>query len=336
MTMSEQRAAARWHAGTWRRYLLIATGLLLLFGVMVTPIPLEPSRGLLALENAAHPPLFGLLAIAALHLCRARAQTTGASTPRQYVQAWLVVLALGAATEAAQMIGPRESSLSDFVNDLIGATMALSLYRLYEQRQNPARARNVRISAALWTVFGLCLAAALAPLAWTAAAYLHRNAREPVLADFDTALGRFFVMTQSVATEPMPIPARWRQSGDRSALRVEPVSGPWPGVTIEEPWPDWAAYRQLAIDVTNPGGQPLDLAVRIDDRWHNDRFEDRYNGRFLVAPQSRTELRVPVPVIRDAGADRPLDMHAIRRIIVFQDAARSMHAFYLNGLRLIK
>ncbi|MFO1419097.1 MAG: VanZ family protein [Methylotetracoccus sp.] len=334
--MTKPIPAGRWHAGKWRRYLLIATGLLLLFGVMVTPIPLEPSRGLLALENAAHPPLFGLLAIAALHLFRTRTQTTGSSTPRQYVQAWLVVLVLGAATELAQMIGPRESSLSDFVNDLIGATMALSLYRLYERRQTPAQNRNRWGSAMLWALFGLCLAAALAPLAWTAAAYLHRNAHEPALADFDTALGRYFVMTQSVETKPMPIPSRWRQSGDHSALWVEPVSGPWPGVTIEEPLPDWAAYRQLVIDVTNPGGQTLDLAVRIDDRWHNDRFEDRYNGRFLVAPESRTELRVPVPVIRDAGADRPLDMHEIRRIIVFQDAARSMRSFYLNGLRLIE
>jgi hypothetical protein len=315
------------------RILLIAAGLLFLFAIMMTPIPFQTTRGLLALQNAAHPPVFGLIALAALYLIRTSARTRRFRAPLQYFLAWLLSALLGIATEAAQMIGPREPSIADFVNDCLGAVFALSVWGLIELRR--ARLRHAAaLRASLWITAVLGAALMLAPLAWSGAAYLHRNSGLPRLADFGSPLGLYFVMTREANIHPGPGPSDWPRPGDPPSLWVVPTPGPWPGVTIEEPWPDWEGYAALAIDVTNPGGEPLELAIRIDDRWHNDQFRDRYNGRFRVEPRSRLAHRIPIGVIRDAGADRPLDMTAIRRVIIYQSGERPVHPFFLNGLRL--
>src|SRR5437764_907954 len=52
----------------------------------------------------------------------------------------------------------------------------------------------------------------------------------------------------------------------KQALRVEFLPGEWPNVYFAAPSPwDWRGTGGLALDVTNPGKEPVEFSVRVDD-----------------------------------------------------------------------
>jgi hypothetical protein len=162
------------------------------------------------------------------------------------------------------------------------------------------------------------------PTALTAAAYVKRALLIPQLAQFDSTLGRHFL----VASE-----AQFAANTDGS-LRVQPNRGRWPGVLLEDVWPDWRAYSTLVIDVSNAATQVLPIQVRIDDRRPDPGYQERYNQHFEVAPLSRRVIRIPVAEIESAPTRIKMDLAHIRRIILFEDGSKPTQAFYLNSLRL--
>jgi hypothetical protein len=162
------------------------------------------------------------------------------------------------------------------------------------------------------------------PTALTTAAYVKRALRLPQLVQLDSALGRHFLV---------PSEAHFVATPDGS-VRVQPERGRWPGLSLEEVWPDWRAYSTLVIDVSNTSDQAFRIHVRIDDRRPDPRYEDRYNQHFELAPLSRRVIRIPVAEIESAPTGSRVDLAHIQRIILFEDGSKPTHTFYLNSLRL--
>jgi hypothetical protein len=162
------------------------------------------------------------------------------------------------------------------------------------------------------------------PTALTAAAYIQRASLLPQLIELDSALGRHFL----VASE-----ARLVSTADGS-LRVQPDRARWPGLSLEEVWPDWRAYSTLLIDLGNPGNQAFSILVRIDDRRPDPHYKDRYNQHFELAAQSRRVIRIPLTEIESAPMGAKMDLAHIQRIMLFEDGSKPTYAFYLNALRL--
>lgn len=115
---------------------------------------------------------------------------------------------------------------------------------------------------------------------------------------------------------------------------MQPDQGRWPGVSLEEVWPDWRGYSTLAIDLTNPGTQAFRIFVRVDDCRPDPGYKDRYNQHFELAPQSRRVIRVPLAEIESAANDPVLDLAHMQKIMLFEDGSTPTYAFYLNSLRL--
>jgi hypothetical protein len=162
------------------------------------------------------------------------------------------------------------------------------------------------------------------PTAWTTAAYVQRVSMLPQLIGLDSALGRHFL----AASE-----AHFVVTTDGS-LRVQPDRGRWPGILLEDVWPDWRAYSALVIDVSNTNDQALWILVRIDDRRPDPRYQNRYNQHFELGPLSRRVIRVPVVEIELAPTGSKMDLAHIERIMLFEDGSKSTYTFYLNSLRL--
>ena len=162
------------------------------------------------------------------------------------------------------------------------------------------------------------------PTALTAAAYVHRASVLPQLVDLDSALGRHFLTASAAHFVATP----------EGNLRVLPDRGRWPGLLLEEVWPDWRAYSTLIIDVSNPGDQAFSILVRIDDRRPDPHYRDRYNQQFELAPFSRRVIRIPVTEIESAPTGSKIDVAQVQRIILFEDGSKPTQAFYLNSLRL--
>ncbi len=162
------------------------------------------------------------------------------------------------------------------------------------------------------------------PSAVTAVAYIRRASLLPQLVQLDSRLGRHFLL----ASEAHMVPA-----GDGS-VRVQPHRGRWPGLSLEEVWPDWRGYSTLVIDLSNTGTQAFWVYVRIDDRRPDPHYSERYNQQFQLAPLSRRVIRIPLAEIESAPVGSKIDLAHIRRILLFEDGSTPTYAFYLNSLKL--
>jgi hypothetical protein len=57
-----------------------------------------------------------------------------------------------------------------------------------------------------------------------------------------------------------------RATAGKRALRVEFLPDEWPNVRLVTPKPwDWRGYGGLTLDLTNPGAEPIEFGVRVDD-----------------------------------------------------------------------
>jgi hypothetical protein len=162
------------------------------------------------------------------------------------------------------------------------------------------------------------------PPALTTAAYVRRASLLPQLVQLDSALGRHFL----VASEAHVVPV------EDGSIRVQPEAGHWPGVSLEEVWPDWRLYSTLVIDLSNTGTQALRMFVRIDDRRPDPHYRDRYNQQFELAPLSRRAIRIPLAEIESAARGSKIDLAHMQKIMLFEDGGKPTYPFYVNSLRL--
>ena len=209
---------------------------------------------------------------------------------------WAVALALG--SEALQFLTHRDPALDDVANDVLGATLVLALRRA---RHATARRWKPLVAA--------CGALLLAPPIVAAAAYIHRRLQAPLLWSADSKLDRMF-------------------SHEGCCV--------YPGLTIDEPLPDWSGYRWLDVDVENTAEQPVRITVRVHDLVHDHRYEDRYNGDFVLAPGRRQVLAIPMEKIVSAPAGRRMDLSRIRGVVVFRSGEDLARRVQVHGLALAR
>ena len=154
------------------------------------------------------------------------------------------------------------------------------------------------------------------------------------------AQSRAFIAANPKAAQPWDSPKFKIPGGDSRGVylekgwRVTPARSQWPGLTVEEVLPDWSRYTALLIELGNPGERPLTVLLRIDDDIAHERYNDRYNGSFTLAPHQRTTWRIPVASLAHRTVGRNLDLTRIRRVILFQDSAGQADPYVLYGLRL--
>ncbi len=314
--------------------LMLFLALLLTVVLLLMPLPLGNSLGSQALENAAHAPLFAV--VASLALRARRYAGSGMALPlRDYLAVWNLMALLGALTEIAQWFTGRDASLVDLANDALGAALALT-GTAYLRRETFVTARP-----ACWIVPVLLAVGALlyaAPPLWTAAAYAQRWIQRPVLWQWRTPLDYYFVSHADSQVDRVPAvacisdPATPMPAGQ--ALRIALDSRPYSGLSLVEPYPDWRGYRTLLIDLANPGAEPVSLTLRVHDVQHNYRYDDRYNETFELPPRRRTRLQIALGDIERAPRGRKLDLAQVAGIMLFRAEPAASAAICLLSIRL--
>lgn len=291
-------------------------GLCLLFAALLLPLPAWPTRWGQELENAAHAPAFAAVAAGAWLFFQPAAAATKALRP--FVLAALTAVLLALLTELLQPLTGRDASLQDVWTDLLGATAALAAIGAWRVRG--ASAARLSLVLLALGVAGF----ALWPLGESLRAYWHRQALAPRLFDPRDAAGRHFLQRRAVRLIADP----------DGGWRITPTRSPWPGLTVDEVLPDWSAYRTLAIELRNPGEQPLTLLLRIDDAFEHRRYSDRYNASIRVAAHQSSTWRIPLTMLSHRTAGRNLDLTHMRRVILYQDSADTLDPYVLLDLRL--
>ncbi len=113
---------------------------------------------------------------------------------------------------------------------------------------------------------------------------------------FETAADLSFIHANNTKVEPM----RERATHGRQALRVEFLPSEWPNATVRPaaPW-DWRGRGRLAIDIANPGDEPIEFGVRVDDNPAADGAKHCRQGGGTIGPRATATFTLAL----DAPAD---------------------------------
>lgn len=282
------------------------------------------TRLLRALQNAAHVPAFGVIAVLALFALR----VAGVRRTQAYLGALLLTLALGGASEWVQIHSPnRNASVGDWLRDAAGAVAFLCLAAIW--RRDVARPPAV---FALLLVAVLCLSVVATPIALLWRDYLGRDAAFPVICCNSGEWEDRFIRTNAVELAPIA-PAAYTE-GD-GFLRMDFSPAKWPGITIKEIFPDWSGHHTLAFDIYSEDPVPTRFVLRVDDRGHDGvTFHDRFN-RSLAIEAGLNRFRIPIADILEAPTGRRMDVRRMKKLVLFANSPKTPFTVYWNGFWLI-
>jgi hypothetical protein len=243
-----------------------------------------------------------------------------------------ITIGLGIASELVQHFQPaRTVSLLDVGHDAAGAILGLSLFALVDRwRSGRDVFRPGGTPASLLVCLGL---GALVLLAWEplqcATAYAERSRVFPVLLQGARPADLYFTRARHGALARAAVPAPWFEAGDSDAVRLGYRSGQRAAIEIAEPAPDWRGHDALLLDLVNPATRPLQLTLRILDAHHDWSDEDRFNVPVVVPAASRVVVHIALAAVAAAPARRPMDMTAIRNVMLFARQPLPGSEFYV-------
>ena len=95
-------------------------------------------------------------------------------------------------------------------------------------------------------------------------------------------------------------PTSERATDGKQALRVEFLPGEWPHAAVRSAtaW-DWRRWGRLALDITNPGDEPIEFGVRVDDDRAADGAKHCRQGLGTIEPGATATFTLGL----DAAAD---------------------------------
>jgi hypothetical protein len=298
--MGNVQTAARKGTTIWS--LVAAAALLAL--VQFAILPAQP-KILSVLNNFAHGPVFGALAIVLLGWLRPRFIPSPWSA---YAGAFVLAVAAGGALEVLQIFTRRDASLTDVITNALGAGCGLTLAAAFDRGFRPARSgarRRLLLLAA-----GLQLFVMLVPVGHALLAYASRMERFPTIMQFTSVLDMYFIDLRDCE--------KASDEAGEPALRVRCHGNDWPGISNIEPSPDWRQFERLRIDVTNPGAGGLTLGLRIHEMGKDQEYDDRYNGEFFIGAGARRVFDVKLEDIASSPANRRLDLSRIGGLVLFR------------------
>jgi VanZ family protein len=294
----------------------------------------ERTRFWTAFYHAGHVPLFGLVAVSVLGLFRSRGASL--ASPRPWWRAFVVAIALGAATEILQIFQPgRDASVWHFLRDVAGAASFLLVRATVGWtggHLSLIRSTGRRALVGLGVV--AMLSASGFDLAATVAMYGERDSAFPTLFAADGSLWeRTFVDKRDSVLTPHARPAGVAVPFDGPLARLDLKPGTYPGLAFDEPYPDWSGARSLTLTFISDLGAPLPLVIRVHDAAHDNRYADRFNRQVVVRP-GFNRVVIPIDDVRRAPDRREMDMRHIRQIIVFGYRLTAPTHVYLGPIRL--
>ena len=245
-------------------------------------------------------------------------------------------LGLALLTEALQSLsGTRHPEVSDVGRDLVGATCALGWSLTYDQQVSGKWAqwkqfpRSVMIRLCVALLLGVTL---LPVVGWTYA-YWDRAMRFPDLLQFSSYWEMKFVIASDSDLHVVSPPAGWKKSAEDRVGRVVFHAKTYPGIRIDEPYPEWRGYSHLQLDIFSELPTSQSIAIRIDDIHHNNEHTDRFSKAVTISP-GLSHVGIPLDDIKYALVDREMDMSAIQSIILFAVHPSEPFALYLDDVRL--
>jgi hypothetical protein len=177
------------------------------------------------------------------------------------------------------------------------------------------------------------LLGSLLPLAQLAIAGMQRKQAFPVIIDFTARWSKPFMQFNHAVLTQVSQPEAWTSATGPRMARLTLHPAQYPGVTIVEPSPDWAAFDTLTFAVYSREPEPVDLVLRVHDKLHNQTLSDRFNQR-LTVKRGENRFRIPLVAIQNAPVDRGMELSQMAGLILFATDIVDPVDLYLDNMRL--
>ena len=317
-----------------RATFLVAVASSVLLGQAVLPVTVDSLLWNTVLD-AGHLVLFAGFAIVVLMAVGSGADGASSGGLRRYGIALFAIVIMASLTEFIQGFGERHAEGSDFIRDLLGGGAALCVAASVDAGLGRRFSRMRWVRGVLLLVAIALMAGGLETLFRVVQAYRQRDEAFPVVCDFESTWGELFLDSRNVEWKVVSVPTEWSSSASRLVARLSFSVAEYPALILREPFPDWTGYDRFEFELYSDAQTPRQMAIRINDSHHDNRYSDRFNRALTVSP-GINRFSFQLVDVRNAPQGRTMDLHSIHGIAVFASSPRETFSVYLDGFRLIR
>ncbi len=273
------------------------------------------SRVFKTLMDFGHVFIFGLIATL---INKGLDKKRRAETNR--IIAFLAAVFLGFVIEVIQLgMKDRFFELGDLLNDAIGAGAFLAISNDYKTRSKALFMRSLSV---------ILIILAGAPFYLSCIDYRLNLNRFPVINSFERRLEASSWEKNKAKIIRAVFPGNKHYSAKLTLL-----PGGFSGVCREGFVHDWRGYKIFSADVYLPAEKDMGITLRINDKLHDNEFNDRFNRRIMLKP-GLNHISINLEHIRKSPATRPMDMGNVTRICFFAAGLSKPEIVYLDNIRL--
>ena len=279
------------------------------------------SRSFVALWDLGHILFFSLTSWLLCKLFRTRFPEL--SVVVIYLYVFLLVLVSGIVVERLQVFfDGRSPSVHDVLRNQLGCLVILA-FSDYGKGQFK---RNFLIVFQLTVV--MLMGGALFPLGRAVIDEQTALRQFPVLSDFETPFevdrwseGEFLRVDKGIARH------------GKHSLKVNLTTATYSGAGLVHFPGNWAEFKNLHISVFLPEDSQLELACRVHDFEHNNKYTDRFNKIFILE-KGWNDLVISLSDIQRAPVDRLLNLSEIESIKLFVVSQKKDRIIYIDYVYL--
>jgi VanZ family protein len=312
-----------------KRTVALAFGIVVVLVIVLQVVSLpEETRLWKEAFNFGHVLLFGALSILALWASTEIFHDGLRERYQHYLVALTVSVVVGAGTEILQRWVPRDANLADFARNVAGAVCFLGIYGARDARateQWSAIGRTVKNTVIVGVTITL-MATAMPFVIW-AVAYVHRDHVFPEIVSFASPWSRLFVDLKSATLTMTSPPSGWTTAKDEQVAKLTLDIDSYPGFEVKEPYSDWSGYKLLRFVVY--ADKSVELVLRVNDRMHDNDYDDRYNHTLRVQPGANS-YAISIDDIRHGPKHRELDTKDIAAVMLFAVEPKERYVIYAD------
>lgn len=237
-----------------------------------------------------------------------------------------ITLILGLLIELIQGSFQRTPDIGDLTRNMIGALVGISFLLPGRKAFSHTTIRNLQIFAAALVIlqfFPIIIA--------FTDEYIARN-QFPLLAGFETP----FELQRWTGDADFTRDQSIRHSG-RYSMKATLKTTRYSGVAFKYFPENWEGYTHFQFSIYNPSTQNISLTCRIHDEIHTrgvQEYGDRFNRTYSL-PQGWSTVSIDLADVRNAPADRQMDMRHIAGIGLFATALEDVRLVYIDDVKLV-
>ncbi len=294
----------------------------------------EGNRTFSAIQNFGHFLLFALLAWAALSIVLGffRRQAVAVAVTG------IVLMLLGLGVELFQTgLANRSASMSDFALDVLGILVGCLFFFLVKFFRQGRKYQMFTVGFFLLFLTTIALRP-LIPLI----GYDLMRADLPVVRSFNHPFAEQKIESVGGAIfKKLPSRVLAGSNAECCTLHVSFSTARYSGVVFEEDASlragSWSDFESLNIKVFSSLRNTRQIALRINDRLHNNLYEDRYNSVLSISP-GLNEITVPLQQIASMGrvgnSGRTMDVNDVTRIQLFTSEVENQFTLQVLSIEL--